>query len=275
MSISLKGKVVLITGASSGFGEEAARLFARQGASVVLAARRIDRLQELVARIHVEGGEAMATPVDVTNGADVQNMVKSVIENYERIDILFNNAGFGRLDWLENLDPARDIRTQIAVNLTGLIEVTHAVLPLMITQKSGHIINMSSVAGWIGAPLYSVYAATKFGVRGFTDALRREVGLYGVQVSGVYPGPAATEFGQHTGDSVLKRNIKVPAWIMMSAEYVAEKVVDVARHPRRVVIIPWWYHPVFWADYCAPWLVDWVVKEFFVKRYRFPIPPRS
>jgi NADP-dependent 3-hydroxy acid dehydrogenase YdfG len=275
MAVSLKNKVVLITGASSGFGEEAARLFARQGASVVLAARRIDQLQELVARIHAEGGEAMATPVDVTNGADVQNMVKSVIENYERIDILFNNAGFGRLDWLENFDPARDIRTQIAVNLTGLIEVTHAVLPLMIIQKSGHIINMSSVAGWIGAPLYSVYAATKFGVRGFTDALRREVGVYGIKVSGIYPGAASTEFGQHTGDNVLKHDFKVPAWTMMSAEYVAKKVVHVARYPRRVVIIPWWYHLVFWADYYFPWLVDWVVKEFFVKRYRFPIPPRS
>jgi short-subunit dehydrogenase len=268
MAVSLKDKVVLITGASSGFGEEAARQFARQGASVVLAARRIDRLQELVARIQAEGGEAVATPVDVTNGADIQNMVKSVIENYERIDILFNNAGFGRLDWLENLDPARDIRTQIAVNLTGLIEVTHAVLPLMIAQKSGHIINMSSVAGWIGAPLYSVYAASKFGVRGFTDALRREVGIYGVQVSGVYPGPAATEFGQHTGNSVVRRSFKFPTWTMLSAENVARKVVDVARHPRRVVIIPWWYHPVFWADFYAPWLVDWVVKVFFVKRYR-------
>src|SRR5689334_5474617 len=173
MAVSLQKKVVLITGASSGFGEEAARQFARQGARVVLAARRIDRLQDLVAKIQAEGGTAMATPVDVTNGADVQNMVKSVVESFKHVDILFNNAGFGRLDWLENLDPVRDVRTQIAVNLTGLIEVTHEVLPHMIAQKRGHIINMSSVAGWIGTPLYSVYAATKFGVRGFTDALRR------------------------------------------------------------------------------------------------------
>ncbi len=268
MAVSLKGKVVLITGASSGFGEEAARQFARQGASVVLAARRIDRLQELVAKIQAEGGEAMATPVDVTNGADIKNMVQSVIENYERIDILFNNAGFGRLDWLENLDPARDIRTQIAVNLTGLIEVTHAVLPHMIAQKSGHIINMSSVAGWIGSPLYTIYAATKFGVRGFTDALRREVSVYGIRVTGIYPGPASTEFGQHVGDNVLKRSSKAPAWTTMSPEYVAKKVVNAARYPRRVVIIPWWYHLVFWADYYAPGLVDWFLKVFFVKRYR-------
>ncbi len=268
MAISLKNKVVLITGASSGFGEEAARQFARQGASVVLAARRIDRLQDLVAKIQAEGGEAMATPVDVTNGADVQNMVKSVVENYQRIDILFNNAGFGRLDWLENLDPARDIRTQIAVNLTGLIEVTRAVLPHMIAQKSGHIINMSSVAGWIGSPMYTVYAATKFGVRGFTDALRREVSVFGIRVTGIYPGPSSTEFGRHTGDNVLKNNLKAPSWTTMSPEYVAGKVVNAARHPRRVVAMPWWYHLAFWADYYVPGLVDWFLKIFFVKRYR-------
>lgn len=268
MSISLEHKVVLITGASSGFGEEAARLFARHGASVVLAARRIDRLQDLVAKIQAEGGEAMATPVDVTNGADVQNMVKSVIENYERVDILFNNAGFGRLDWLENLDLVRDIRTQIAVNLTGLIEVTHAVLPHMLARKSGHIINMSSVAGWIGSPMYSVYAATKFGVRGFTDALRREVGGLGIAVTAVYPGPSATEFSQHTGDNVIKRNFKPPAWSVLSSEYVAARVVDAARHRPRSLIIPWWFRPVFWLDANAPWLVDWYLREFVVKRYR-------
>jgi short-subunit dehydrogenase len=205
--------------------------------------------------------------VDVTSNADIQNMVKSVIENYERIDILFNNAGFGRLDWLENLDPARDIQTQIAVNLTGLIEVTHAVLPYMIAQKSGHIINMSSVAGQIGAPLYSVYAATKFGVRGFTDALRREVGVFGIKVTGVYPGPASTEFSQHVGNSVLKQNFKFPAGMTMTSEYVARKVVDAAKHPRRTLILPWWFHPIFWADSAAPGLVDWLLNVFFVKDY--------
>ena len=268
MAISLKNKVVLITGASSGFGEDAARLFAHQGASVVLAARRVDLLQELVTRIQAGGGEAMATPVDVTNGADIENMVKSVIENYGRIDILFNNAGFGRLDWLENLDPVRDIRTQIAVNLTGLIEVTRAVLPHMIARKSGHIINMSSVAGRIGSPMYSVYAATKFGVRGFTDSLRREVGVFGIRVTGVYPGPSATEFSQHTGDNVLTRNFKPPSWTVMSSEYVAQKVVDAARYPRRTVVVPWWFRPVFWVDSLAPWLLDWLLKVFFIRRYR-------
>ncbi len=267
MTDKLKGKVVLITGASSGFGEDAARLFARQGASVVLAARRIDRMQAMVARLHADGGEAMATPVDVTNKADIENMVKGVIENYQRIDILFNNAGFGRLDFLENLSPERDIETQIAVNLTGLIQVTRAVLPHMIAQKSGHIINMSSMAGWVGTPTYTVYSATKFGVRGFTDALRREVAPLGIHVSGVYPGPASTEFGQHTGDSRVKKGVRIPGFARMTSEYVASQVVRLATSPRRSLILPWWFAPLAWLSDNFPTLSDWVQTRY-ISRFR-------
>jgi NADP-dependent 3-hydroxy acid dehydrogenase YdfG len=267
MAINLNGKVVLITGASSGFGEDAARLFAAEGAAVVLAARRIDRMQAEVARIQARGGAAMATPVDITNRADIENMLKSVLENYGRVDILFNNAGFGRLDWLENLAPERDIETQIAVNLSGLIEVTRAVLPGMLAQGSGHIINMSSVAGWLAAPMYSVYAATKFGVRGFTDALRREVAPRGIHVSGIYPGPAHTEFGQHTGQSALQ-SFKAPNWVYLSSEAVARSVVQIAKHPRRRLILPWWFRPAIWADDRLPGLVDWLVTQFFVNKTR-------
>ncbi len=121
MAIDLKDKVVIITGASSGFGEDAARLFAKEGCKVALAARRLDRLQALATDIQSKGGEAFAVPVDVVNRIDIDLMVKSVIDLYGHIDILFNNAGFGRLDWLENLDMARDIETQVDVNLLGVI----------------------------------------------------------------------------------------------------------------------------------------------------------
>ncbi len=110
MSDSLKDKVVIITGASSGFGEDAARLFAKEGCKVVLAARRLDRLQVLVSEIQSTGGEAVAIPMDVINRVDVDLMVKSAIDLYGRVDILFNNAGFGRLDWLEDLDTAAILR---------------------------------------------------------------------------------------------------------------------------------------------------------------------
>jgi short-subunit dehydrogenase len=268
MIIPLKGKVVLITGASSGFGEDAARLFATEGARVVLAARRVERLQAEADRIRAIGGEAQLIPMDVTKRADIDSMRKTIIDQYGRIDILFNNAGFGRLDWFDRLDSERDIQTQISVNLTGLMEVTHALLPTMLAQRSGHIINMCSVAGWIAAPMYSVYAATKFGVRGFTDALRREVAVHGVTVSGIYPGPAHTEFGQHSGKSILQNEFKAPGWTYMTSEYVAKQVVELARHPRRSLIIPWWFKPVLWVEANFPGGVDWVLDQFFVKKYQ-------
>ncbi len=263
---TLSGNVVLITGASSGFGEDAARLFAKEGCKVVLAARRLDRLQALAKEIQKEGGEAIAIPVDVVDRDEIEMMVQSTIDHYGQIDILFNNAGFGRLDWLENLDPARDIETQMDVNLLGLTQVTRAVLPHMLAQKSGHIINMSSVAGWIAAPLYSIYSATKFGVRGFTDSLRREVAPFGIHVSGIYPGPAATEFGQHTGKNPAKKTFNRFKGLSMTSEYVARRVVNLAKSPRRVVIIPWWYNIVIGLDIFTPALVDWFLKVSFTSR---------
>lgn len=264
--MDLKGKVVLITGASSGFGMDAARLFAEEGCSVVLAARRIDRLQELAASIQSRGGEAFAVPVDVANREEIEIMVETVLDLYGQIDILFNNAGFGRLAWHENMSSERDIETQIAVNLLGVIQVSHAVLPSMLKRRSGHIINMSSVAGWIAPPTYTIYSASKFGVRGFTDALRREVQPFGVDVSGIYPGPAKTEFGQHTGDHPLKKSVLRRYFRSMTSEEVAERIVLLAKRPRRAVILPWYYHIAIWADWYIPWLVDWITMSVLTKK---------
>ena len=264
--MELKGKVVLITGASSGFGMDAARLFAYEGCSVILAARRIDRLQELAARIQKDGGEALAVPVDVADRREIEIMVDTVLDLYGQIDILFNNAGFGRLAWHENMTSERDIETQIAVNLLGVIQVTHAVLPGMLKRRSGHIINMASVAGWIAPPTYTIYSASKFGVRGFTDALRREVQPFGVDVSGIYPGPAKTEFGQHTGDHPMKKSALRRYFRSMTSEEVAERVVELAKRPRRAVILPWYYKIAIWADWYMPWLVDWITMSMLTKK---------
>ncbi len=265
MSESLKGKVVLITGASSGFGADSAHLFSQEGAKVVLTARRLDRLQKLADEIQEQGGEALAVPVDIANLDEIELMVQTTLDFYGKIDILFNNAGFGRLNWLENLDMARDIETQIAVNLTGLIHVTHTVLPHMIKEGTGHIINMSSVAGFAAAPLYSVYAATKFGVRGFTEALRREVRHLGIRVSGIYPGPAATEFGDHTGKDSVKKSSSTPAWMKMTSEFVAQEVIKVAKRPRRKLVLPWFFSIILWFNSHFPTISDWLQIRFSKK----------
>ncbi|HUI89213.1 MAG TPA: SDR family NAD(P)-dependent oxidoreductase [Anaerolineales bacterium] len=267
MSDLLRNKVVIITGASSGFGEDAARLFAKEGCKLVLAARRLERLQALASEIQAQGGEAVAIPVDVVNRVDVDLMVKSAVDLYGRIDILFNNAGFGRLDWLENLDSARDIETQVDVNLLGVIQVTRAALPYMLKQGQGHIINMSSMAGWIAIPTYSIYASTKFGVRGFTDALRREVSPLGIHVSGIYPAFARTEFSEHSRPAAGRPSrLESLRRLTMTSHYVARRVVKLADHPRRVVILPWWYGIFIAIEYLAPSLIDIFFARIFKMR---------
>lgn len=268
MPQSLKDKVVLITGASSGFGASAAILFAREGAKVILAARRLDRLQELVNEIQGQGNEALALQVDIANLAEIKLMVQSALDHYGQINILFNNAGFGRMDWFENLDFDHDIESQINVNLTGLIHVTRAVLPHMIERGQGHIINMSSVAGWTAAPLYTVYAATKFGVRGFTDALRREVRPLGIHVSAIYPGSAQTEFKNQISENSIKKKFKTPARLSMTSEFVAAKVIQVAKRPRRALILPWWMRIVIWINNHFPGLSDWAQIRFSKKYHK-------
>jgi len=264
-TFALKDKVVLITGASSGFGSDSARLFAKEGCRVVLAARRLDRLQALAAQIQNASGEALAIPVDVSKHAEVDVMVQKVLDLYGKIDILFNNAGLGGMDWFEDLKPERHIETLVQVNLIGTLLVTHAVLPHMLKRRAGHIINMSSVAGLIAAPLITTYSASKYGVRAFTDALRREVSPFGIKVSGIYPGPASTEFGAHLGRTVARQRIHGVIDIHMTSEYVARRVVQVARHPRRSLVIPWWFRVIATFDTLFPVFVDWILY-FFVKK---------
>jgi len=265
MANSLHGKVVLITGASSGFGEDAARLFAQEGCHVVLAARRRERLQSIVTEIRAAGGDAFAIPVDVNEGEEISAMVQSILDRYGRIDILFNNAGFGTLNWFENLKPERHIETLVRVNLTGTMLVTHAVLPGMLKRRGGHIINMSSVAGLIASPLIAPYVASKYGVRAFTDALRREVSPFGIKVSGIYPGPATTEFGKHLDRSAPREKINRPVFAHMSSHYVARQVVEIAKRPRRSLVIPWWFRVLTTFDTLFPVAVDWILY-FFAKK---------
>ncbi len=265
---NLENKVVLITGASSGFGEEAALLFAKEGCKVVLAARRIDRLQNLAAKIQSRGGEAMAIPVDIVDFADVDNMVQSTLDLYGHIDILLNNAGIGRVDWFENHTHERDINTLVQVNLIALMQVTRVVLPHMLKRGEGHIINMVSVAGLVASPLIASYAASKHGVRAFTDSLRREVAPLGIKVSGIYPGPAATEFGQHIGKNQAYSSVRKNLKSRMSSEYVARRVLDVAKRPRRSLIIPWWFRIITVFDMLFPVLVDWIAYAFSKKNHK-------
>jgi NADP-dependent 3-hydroxy acid dehydrogenase YdfG len=175
MTTGIKDKVVVITGASSGLGEATARHLAQHGAKLVLGARRLDRLQALARELSL-GDEAIVR-MDVTNRAEVDSLVKRAIEVHGRVDVMLNNAGLMPQAPLEKLDVA-DWDRMIDVNLKGVLYGIAAALPHMQRQKSGHFINVSSVAGHKVGPGFAVYAATKHAVRALSEGLRQEVKPY-------------------------------------------------------------------------------------------------
>lgn len=257
-------RVILVTGASSGIGEATALRFGSAGWRVVLAARRFERLQDLAAEIQRQGGQALPVDTDIARQEDIQTLVQAALDNFGQIDVLVNSAGFGRLNWLEKLDPTNDIEAQLKVNLLGVVLLTRAVLPHMIERRSGQIINMASLAGLIATPTYTIYAASKFAVRGFSEALRREVGGFGIHVSVIYPGGVETEFKGHTG-TLRKTGITTPPWLRMNADEVADAVWKLTQHPRRTVILPGVMRLPVVLNALAPGLLDWVIYRRFVR----------
>jgi len=181
-------KTVLITGASSGFGKVAAKLFNNRGWNVIATMRSPEKENELTAL-----SDVLITKLDVTDKLTIQNAVAAGIEKFGKIDVLVNNAGYGALGALEAA-AEEEVKRQFDVNLFGLIEVTKAVLPGMRQQKSGTIINVSSVGGRITFPFCSLYHATKFAVEGLTESMQYELNPLGIQLKIIEPGGYKTEF---------------------------------------------------------------------------------
>ncbi|WP_042162490.1 SDR family oxidoreductase [Paenibacillus gorillae] len=189
----MESKVVIITGASSGIGEAAAKLLANQGAKVVLAARRADRLQQVVNQIRAVGGEALSFQADVTSFEDMNNLARFTIENFGKVDVLVNNAGIMPNSRLNELR-VKEWEQMIDVNIKGVLYAIASVLPSMREQKSGHIINISSTAGYVVSPTTTVYSATKFAVRAIAEGLRlEESSVSGIRSTIISPGIVETE----------------------------------------------------------------------------------
>ncbi|MEK8031315.1 SDR family oxidoreductase [Ideonella sp. DXS29W] len=204
---AIQNKVVIITGASSGLGEATARHLAARGARLVLAARRTERLQALVADIERAGGQAIAVATDVTDAAQVQALAQQALARFGRIDVLINNAGIMPLAPLAKLKVDEWSR-MIDVNIKGVLHGVAAVLPTMTEQKSGHIINMASVAGLkVFTPIGSVYSATKFAVRALSEGLRAEA-PQGVRTTIVSPGAVESELQLGSTDPDAAAGVK-------------------------------------------------------------------
>lgn len=229
--------VALVTGASAGIGEATARAFGARGLRVALVARRADRLERLAAEINQAGGEALPLVADVTDEPAVQTLVDRVHTSWGRVDILVNSAGLMLLGPIWGAEIA-DWRRMISTNLLGLMSTTHAVLPIMHAQKSGHIVNISSVAGRLARAGSGVYNATRWGVGAFSEALRQECVADHIRVTVIEPGVVATDLASHithpgARETALRR---IQDMVPLQAVDVANAIVYAVTQPSHVSI---------------------------------------
>ncbi|HEU5397072.1 MAG TPA: SDR family oxidoreductase [Verrucomicrobiae bacterium] len=207
MNNNLQGKVVVITGASSGLGEAVARHLSAAGAVVVLGARRSDRLESLAAELKAKGGKVLARTTDVTRCDQVKQLVDAAVQEFGRIDVIINNAGLMPQSPLERLKIDEWDR-MIDVNIKGVLYGIAAALPHMTRQKSGHIINVSSVAGHKVRPGGTVYSATKHAVRVLSEGLRQEVKPYNIRTTIISPGAVRSELPDSVSDPDTAARLK-------------------------------------------------------------------
>ena len=234
MSHELDNQVVAITGASSGIGEATAVACARAGASVALAARRSDRIEALADRITGEGGRALAVTTDVAQEAQARAFIERAHAELGRLDVLVNNAGVMLLGPIAGA-PTEEWRQMIDANVYGVLYCTHAALPLMAAQGSGHIINISSVAGRVARAGSGVYNLTKFGVGAFSESLRQEAVSLGVRVTVIEPGAVATELAGHNRPEIRAQMAKRFEGITpLAAEAIAHAVLYAIGQPANV-----------------------------------------
>lgn len=230
----IEGKVVVITGASSGLGAATARRLSSEGAKLVLGARRADRLEALVEEIRAAGGEAIAVTTDVTKREDVKNLVDTAVNTFGQIDVLLNNAGLMPLAPLERLQ-IDEWDQMIDVNVKGVLYGIAAALPHMQARKSGHIINVSSVYGHIVVPGAGVYCATKTAVRAISEGFRQEVKPYNIRTTVISPGAVATELLNHISQKDIVDQIKdFVAEIAIPADSFARMVSFAIAQPEDV-----------------------------------------
>jgi short-subunit dehydrogenase len=241
VKMKLKDKTILITGASSGIGRLTAIALAEQGANVILVARSKDQLLSLEEEIRSRGGRAVAYPADVSRQEEVDQLVQLVLNQWQKIDVLINNAGYGVFSTVAESSMA-DIEGMMQVNYLGTIRCIKGFLPGMLARGEGHIINVASIAGKLGSPLFSGYNATKFAVVGFSESLYMELLGTGVHVTTICPGPVDTPFFK-SGELERVLGPRGKKFALPPEKVVRAILKAVVKKPREI-IVPGYMKPV-------------------------------
>ena len=256
----IAGQTAIVTGASSGIGRETARELAAKSANVVLASRNRARLEEVAVDLVHLPGRTLVAPTDVTERLSVEALVRRTVEEFGTVDVLVNNAGSGLFAPIAT-GSIENMRRLFEVNFWGAVQCIQAAVPYMQSQRRGHIVNVSSVAGRFAPPYMGAYAATKHALRAVSDALRNEVAASGIGVSTIYPGLTQTSFTEAMTQEVPVPHIP-PVVRFISPKAVAERIVSAIRWNRRDVFVSPEDIAAVAATAIAPGLFDWVARAF-------------
>lgn len=259
--VSFQNKVVVVTGASSGIGAASCAEFAKRGATVVLVARRREKLEALQASLG--GATSMIVQCDVSKREQAEEMCAKVIERFGRVDVLVNNAGFAVYGAVSDLT-VDEIESQMATNYLGMVYCTKGFLPKMLEQKSGHIVNVASVAASFGLPGIASYCASKFAMLGFSEGLSHELRGTGVGVTVVSPIMVRTSFFDHRSFGSMPKYSPTA----LSAETVARAVVSAASSRRLEVIVPSVVRLAVWAKHTIPYVINPIIGAAFRRQLK-------
>ena len=259
--MNFKNKTVLITGSSSGIGRASAIQFAKKGANIILVSRKRDKLEQVAQDLKKFNVSTLVYECDVSDKSQVKKMSQIVLEKYDSIDILVNNAGFAIYGSVSSLT-IEEIESQIATNYLGMVYCIKNFLPRMLKKKSGHIVNVASVAGSFGLPGIASYCASKFAMLGFSEGLKHELKGTGIGITVVSPIMVRTNFFDHPSFE------KMPKYSPTSlrAETVAKAILKASNSPRLEIIVPSGVRIAVWLKSTFPYLINPILGSMFKKQ---------
>jgi short-subunit dehydrogenase len=249
---------VVITGASSGIGEQSAEKFAQLHAIVILVSRNEEKLQQISSRLSKYQTTILVYACDISKKDQVDKMAKFVIEKFGSVDVLVNNAGFGIYDTVEKIK-VEEMESQMSTNFFGMMYCIKAFLPKMLEKRSGHIVNVASVAGSVGIPGMASYCASKFAMLGFSESLYHELKGTGVGITVVSPIMVRTNFFDHVSFGKMPRYSSTS----LDPKTVANAIIKASSSPRLEIVVPQFVRFVIWLKQTLPYIINPIIGGIF------------